>query len=80
VVEGVEPVDDLYHLAGRGSTFVAVRGSTVPGTTSTILVSDDLGRTWSPEFESDRPLLSISMPDQRTIVAAGDGKIIRGRR
>jgi photosystem II stability/assembly factor-like uncharacterized protein len=78
VVEGVEGVDHLCDLecdlAGVGSTLVAVNGTD-------ILVSNDLGITWSHEPSgSDHALIAVSMPDPRTVVAGGAGVIIRGRR
>jgi hypothetical protein len=48
---------------------------------TSILVSNDLGITWSHEpSASDHTLTAVSMPDERTVVTGGAGVIIRGRR
>jgi hypothetical protein len=73
-VQGVGGIDRLTGLAGLGSTMVAV-------SFGTILVSPDLGLTWSSQpSASDHSPLALSMPDQRTVVAGGAGVIVRGRR
>jgi photosystem II stability/assembly factor-like uncharacterized protein len=82
VVEGVEGVVDLCDfacdLAGRGSTLVAVGEGSVG---STILVSNDLGRTWDSESSPlEHALRAVAMIDRRTVVVGGTGAILRGQR
>jgi photosystem II stability/assembly factor-like uncharacterized protein len=74
IVEGVENLGQVTAFGGLDRTLVAV-------TFSGILVSTDLGLTWSPQPTApDQPLMAVSMPDERTVVAVGHGVIARGRR
>ena len=74
IVEGAEDLGQVTGFAGLDRTLVAV-------TFSAILVSTDLGLTWSAQPTApDRPLTAVTMPDEHTVVAVGPGVITRGKR
>jgi hypothetical protein len=72
----VADADGLVALADHGATVVALSA-----TTGALLVSSDLGLTWTPEPSAPpTPLLAVAVPNERTVVAGGAGVIVRGRR
>jgi photosystem II stability/assembly factor-like uncharacterized protein len=74
IVAGVEGGAHVTAFGGLDSTLVA---ATFRG----VLVSTDLGLTWSRQPSApDQPLAAVTMPDERTVVAVGCGVIVRGRR